>query len=50
METLIGFIMIYSWVHGTIIVIKKIANTTQYENAVLVVGVIGFALYVLGTM
>lgn len=41
--------MIYAWVHGAIIIAKKIKETTQYENIVLIVGLIAFVLYIMGT-
>jgi hypothetical protein len=47
---ILGLAMIYSWVHGAIIVGKKIQSTTQYENTVLIFGLITFALYVIGTI
>lgn len=50
METIIGLIMIYAWVHGAIIVGKKIVGTTQYENVVLVVGVVAFVLFIMGSL
>lgn len=50
METIIGLIMFYAWVHGAIIVGKKVENTTQYENVVMVVALVGFILYLFGTM
>lgn len=46
----IGLAMIYSWIHGAIIVGKKIKDTTQYENVVLIVGFITMVLYVIGTL
>lgn len=47
---ILGLAMIYSWIHGAIIVGKKIKGTTQYENVVLIFGAIGFLLYVIGTI
>lgn len=49
LEVILGLAMIYSWIHGAIIIGKKIKDTTQYENVVLIFGVIAFALYVIGT-
>lgn len=48
--TLIGTVMVYTWVHGSIIIGKKISGTTKYENVVLIVGLVGFALFVLGSL
>jgi hypothetical protein len=50
METLIGFIMIYTWVHGVIIIVKKLKEPTAYETAVMILGVVGFLLYIIGTV
>ena len=49
-ESILGLVMIYSWVHGAIIVGKKITGTTQYENIVLIVGVVAFALFLIGVL
>jgi hypothetical protein len=49
-EAILGLVMIYSWIHGVIIVCKHIKGTTQYENAVMIVAVVGFALLVIGTL
>jgi hypothetical protein len=40
----------YAFVHGAIIVGKKVQNTTPYENAVLIVGLVSLILLVLGSM
>ena len=48
MELLIGIFMLYSWIHGGIIVAKKIENLTGYERFVLIAGGILLSLYVLG--
>ena len=50
METILGLIMIYSWVHSVVIVIQKTKHTTQYEKVVLIVSLVSFMLYVLGTI
>jgi len=50
METILGLVMIYSWVHGAIIVGKKITGATQYENVVLIVGIVGFVAFVIGSL
>jgi hypothetical protein len=49
-ESILGLVMIYSWVHGAIIVGKKIKGTTQYENGVLIAGAISFTLFVIGSL
>lgn len=50
METILGLIMLYAWIHGIIIVAKKIVGTTTYENVVLIVGLVAFLLFLLGSM
>jgi len=50
MEMLIGLIVIYAWVHSVIIVSKKVENLVTYERAVLFVGLVGFVLYIMGTI
>ncbi len=46
----LGIAMFYSWIHGAIIVGKKISNTTQYEDVVLVTGLVMLVLYIVGTL
>lgn len=50
METILGLAMIYAWIHGTVIVFKKIKNLTQYEKVVLWFGFISFILFVIGSL
>ena len=45
---ILGLIMIYSWTHGTVIVLKKIRKTTSYEQVVLWVGFTSFLITVIG--
>lgn len=47
---ILGLVMFYAWIHGIIIVGKKVKDTTQYENVVLIVCVITMVLYVIGTL
>jgi len=47
---ILGIGMIYSWIHGSIVVGKKIKKTTKYENGLLIFALVSFVLYVLGTM
>jgi len=49
-ELILGLVMIYSWIHSSIIVGKKITGTTQYENVVLIVGLVAFVVFVLGVI
>lgn len=49
MDTLIGIIVVYLWVHSIIIVAKKVKNQTPYETGVLIGGATFVVLYVLGT-
>lgn len=48
MDAILGLAMIYTWVHGVIIVSRRTENTTQYEKVVLIAGAIGFALILTG--
>lgn len=50
METILGFMMIYAWIHSIVIVSKKITNVSTYEVVVMIVGAAGFMLYVMGTL
>ena len=50
MDTLLGLIMIYAWIHSIVICAKRIKNTTPYEKIVLWVGVVAFGLYIIGTL
>jgi len=47
---ILGLAMMYSWVHGIIIISKKISGTTSYEKVVLWFGVVVFAISMLGIM
>lgn len=42
--------MIYVWVHGAIIVGKKVQGITQYENVVLIVGAVAFVIFIYGAI
>lgn len=50
MTAIIGLGMIYSWIHGSIIVGKKVKDLTQYEKVLLIVAVVSMAFYVVGTI
>ena len=50
METLIGLVMIYAWVHSVVLGFKYMKETTTYEKVVLLAGLVGFVLYVVGTL
>lgn len=50
MTTLLGLAILYAWIHAGIIIGKKVQATTQYETAVLIFALVGFILYVIGTM
>jgi len=50
MLEIIGAAMFYSWIHSVIIVSKKLKGATQYEKGVLVAGLVGFILYLAGTL
>lgn len=49
-ESILGLVMIYSFIHGAVIVGKKITGTTKYENVVLIVGLVSMSLLLLGVM
>lgn len=50
METILGLLMFYAWIHGAIIIFKKVERTTNYENGVLIAGFVAFCLYLIGTL
>jgi hypothetical protein len=50
METILGLIMLYAWVHSIVIIVKKLKEPTGYETAVLIAGAVGFVLYIIGTV
>ena len=47
---ILGITMMYSWVHSAVIVVKKVKGISTYESAVMIFGVVGFLLYVIGTV
>lgn len=50
METILGLVMVYSWVHSVIIIGKTMKDTTNYENTVLIIGLIGFIMSLIGAI
>jgi len=50
MDTLLGIAMLYVWIHSTIIIFKKLGETTSYENVVLIAGLVAVILFVIGTI
>jgi len=50
METLIGLIMIYAWIHAVVVIFKKIKNLTTYEKVLLWVALSAFGITMLGVM
>lgn len=50
MTTLLGIVMIYAWIHAGIIIGKKIHGLTGYEKTILIVGLVAFVLYLIGTI
>jgi len=50
METIIGLVMMYVWVHSLIIAFKNIGNINTYEKIVCIVALIFAALYIIGTI
>ena len=50
MTTILGLIMIYSWAHTGYLMVTKMKKLTGYEIAVVIAAVVGFALYIMGTI
>lgn len=50
METILGLVMIYSWVHSVIILNKSKEARTPYERGVIIVGLTGIILFIIGTL
>lgn len=50
METILGFMMFYTWIHSVVIITKKVKGVSTYETAVLIIGASGFLLYLIGTL
>ena len=50
METILGVVVIYVWIHGAIIVGMKVQDTTTYENAVLIAGAVALVMFILGVV
>ena len=50
MTTILGLVMIYSWIHAVIILNKNKELRTQYENVVVIVALTGIILFVIGTL
>lgn len=50
METILGLAIIYSWVHGLILLLQKkdFNDRTRYEQAVIVVGIITLVICIIG--
>jgi len=43
-ETILGLMMIYVWIHGGIILVKKTKELTTYEAILVIGGLITLAL------
>lgn len=50
MDTLIGLVMIYVWIHGAVIVGKKVKGATSYEKGVLIAAVSTLVLFIVGAL
>jgi len=48
METLLGLAMFYVWIHGVVVIFKKIDNLTSYEKFVLIAGLVALVLLIIG--
>jgi Mn2+/Fe2+ NRAMP family transporter len=51
MDTLLGIVVIYSWVHSLLILLRKEpVKKTQYETIVLIFGVVFIVLFLVEVM
>lgn len=50
MDIALGLLMLASWVYSVVIVITKVKDTNLFEKVVLVVALVGFLAYLLGSM
>lgn len=50
MEILLGLLVIYTWVHGVVVVFQKIENLNAYEKFVLSFSLGFFVLYLIGNL
>jgi hypothetical protein len=50
MITILGLVMIYSWIHTVVLNFTKMKDLTQYEKVVLWFSLVAFVLYVVGTI
>ena len=48
--TIIGLVMMYTWVHSMVIIFPKLKEVTGYEKTVLIVALVGFVFFVLGSI
>jgi len=48
MESILGLIMLYTWVHSIVIVYKKTKDLTQYETGVMILGLVSITLFIIG--
>lgn len=49
-ETILGLLMFYTWGHTAVLMVKYMKKMSTYETAVTIIAVMGFALYVIGTI
>lgn len=45
---ILGLGVLYTWIHGVVIVVKKIKDLTEYEGVILWVALAGFVLTLIG--
>lgn len=50
MEILLGLMIIYSWVHASMISFKKLNNLTDYEKTVMIAAFIFFVIFTITTI
>lgn len=50
MDAILGLIMIYAWIHSTVIIFKKTKDLTQVETGVLTIGFVSLLLFIVGAL
>jgi hypothetical protein len=47
---ILGLVMFYTWIHGSVIIAKKTEGLTTYDVVVLLAGGLFFVLFLVGTL
>lgn len=50
METLLGFVALYCWVHTFVLFTKSWKERNTYEQIVSIFGIVFFVAFILGTI